>query len=320
MSLDSVTIIIRSVGERTESLCKKLILDQGVSEEAIFVIKEAPFSKALKVGLEVGLSEARPWTCCVDADLLLRRGSIHKMLERAESQPSNVCEIQGFILDKFFGGARTGGIHLYRTSLLVKVINSIPPEGSDIRPETYALNAMQRAGYPWGTVRELVGLHDFEQSYDDIFRKCFVQAHKHFRHVGLFVPFWRANSTNDFDYRVALTGFAEGIKHVGEVRINRYAQCFANGLQNFDLAPKHEILLKDWDLGDIEACIKTWVEPPEYWLEYPGGMYASGGGIISRGLAQYESHRASRSIRDSISLTLAWLLAGAGKKLSKHVG
>jgi hypothetical protein len=318
MTLDSVTIIIRSVGERTESLCRKLILDQGVSRESVFVIKKAPFSKAMEVGLEIGRAQKRPWTFCVDADLLLRPESIRNMIKNAERQPSNVCEIQGFILDKFFGGARMGGVHVYRTALLDRVINSIPPEGKNIRPETHALNAMHEAGYPWLTVKELVGLHDFEQAYKDIFRKCYVQAHKHLSHTELFIPFWRSKSNQDMDYHIALAGFAEGIKHYGEVFIDKRVDYLQKSMWGIEASPKNEIDLSKWDLDRIESMIHNWVEPEEYWEKYPGGILASSGSdVISSALEQYKWHRSrgSGSVIHSGKQVLSWLLTSAGKKL-----
>lgn len=319
MSLDSVTVVIRSVGERTESLCRKSILDQGVPEEAVFVINEAPFSKAMKVGFEIGISEKRPWTYCVDADLLLRPQSILNMIEHAERQPSNVCEIQGLILDKFFGGARMGGVHLYRTALLDTVIKLIPPEGNDIRPETHALNAMRAAGYPWLTVPELVGLHDFEQTYEDIYRKCFVHAHKNLGYSELFIPCWRSKSNQDMDYRFALAGFAEGIKHFGEVRIDKRAKYFQYVMQDLEARPKNEIDLSEWGFDRIESIIKEWVEPPEYWRKFPGGTLTNtGSGIFSRVIKKYKWHRNRSSVGDSGKLVLAWLLTSAGNKLQSR--
>ena len=319
MSLDSATIIIRSVSERTESLCRNLILEQGVPENVVFVINEAPFSKAMKVGFEIGISENRPWTFCVDADVLLRPGSVASLLAKAQKTSKNVCEIQGYVLDKFFGGARTAGNHLYRTSLLPQVIERIPPEGKDIRPETHALNSMRAAGYPWKTVPELVGLHDFEQTYEDIFRKCFVQAHKHLNHTELFIPFWRSKSNQDMDYQVALAGFAEGIKHFGEVRIDKRAEYFQESMKDLETSPKNAIDISEWDLDRIESMIQNWVEPPEYWEKYPGGMLAgSGTGIILRAFEQYKWHRGRGSVSTSSKQVLAWLLTGAGKKLRSN--
>lgn len=318
MSLDLVTIIIRSVGERTESLCRKLVLDQGVPKEAVFVINEAPFSKAMKVGFEIGISEKRPWTYCVDADLLLRPQSILNLIEHANKQPSNVCEIQGFILDKFFGGARKGGVHLYRTSLLNKVIELIPPEGKNIRPEAHTLNSMRAAGYPCITVKELVGLHDFEQTQEDIFRKCFVHAHKHIVYTDLFLPFWRSKSHDDLDYKIALAGFGEGIKHFGEVRIDKREKYFQETMHDLKATPKTEINLSDWNLERVECMINTWVEPPEYWKKFPDGkLVSSGASILSRALEKYKFHRTRASVSASGKQVIAWLLTGAGNKLRK---
>lgn len=318
MSINSATIIIRSVGERTQSLCKNLILDQGVSEEAVFVINQAPFSKALKVGFEIGLDEKKPWTFCVDADLLLRSRSILNMIEHAERQPSNVCELQGFVLDKLYGGARKGGIHLYRTSLLDKMIKCIPSEGKDIRPETYALNAMQAAGYPWLTVPELIGLHDFEQTYEDLYRKCFVHAHKHLCDTTFLIPYWRSKSKQDLDYQIALVGFAEGIRHFGEVRIDKRAEYFQKAMKDLEISPKHAMDLSEWNLDRIEFIIQNWVEPIEYWEKYPIGMLVnSGSGILSRVIGEYKWHRSRSSFRDSAKSIVARLLIGAGNRLRR---
>lgn len=318
MSLDSVTVVIRSVKERTESLCKKMILDQGVPKESIFVINEAPFSKAMKIGFEIGIAEKRPWTYCVDADLLLRPQSILNLIGHADKQPANVCEIQGFILDKFFGGARKGGVHLYRTSLLNKVIEFIPSEGKNIRPEAHTLNSMRAAGYPSLTVKELVGLHDFEQTHEDIFRKCFVHAHKHLGYTDLFLPFWRSKSHNDLDYKIALAGFGEGVKHFGEVRIDKREKYFQEAMRDLEVSSKMEIDLSEWSLERVESIINTWVEPPEYWKKFPGGILASSGtSILSRALEQYKWHRTRASISASGKQVIAWLLTGAGNKLKK---
>jgi hypothetical protein len=308
VSLNSTTIIIRSVRERTEALCKKLILEQGVPENAIHIINEAPFSKAMKVGFETGIAEKRPWTFCVDADLLLRPGSVLRMLQHAEKQPQNVCEIQGFVLDKFFGGARRGGVHLYRTSLLDKVIKEIPSEGIDIRPETYALTAMQRSGYPWHTVEELVGLHDFEQAHEDVFRKCFVQAHKHLNLTELFIPFWRSNSSLDIDYQVALAGYGEGIRHFGDVRIDNRAKYFLDAMLSLELNPKNDIAIDDWNLSRVESIITNWEEPSEYWEYFPTGMLIAKGNGISNAYQNYKWFRKNNSAKKSIKFIIKSLL------------
>lgn len=308
MSLDSATIIIRSVGERTESLCKKLILDQGVSEKAVFVVSEAPFSRSMKIGFEIGLDEKRPWTYCVDADLLLRPGSISSMINHAERQANNVCQVQGFILDKFFCRQRMGGVHVYRTALLDKVISLIPTHDVDIRPETYTLNLMRTKGYPWQTVEEVVGLHDFEQAYKDIFRKCFVHAHKHLSHAGMLIPYWRNKSREDLDYQMALVGFAEGVKHFGEVHIDTRREYFQMAMQLFDADEKKALSLDSWDLPYVESIYREWVFP----TNSPKKPFHS----IKMLYNEYRRHRIHRSLKSSGLLACAWLLTNIGNKLA----
>ncbi len=46
-SFNDTTVIIRSAGERTEQLCKKLILEQGVPELQVFVVREVPCSATI---------------------------------------------------------------------------------------------------------------------------------------------------------------------------------------------------------------------------------------------------------------------------------
>ncbi len=57
-----ITVVIRSVGERTELLCKKFVLTQGVPEENVFMIHEKPFSKAMKAGYQAGFEKGNVWT------------------------------------------------------------------------------------------------------------------------------------------------------------------------------------------------------------------------------------------------------------------
>src|SRR6056297_1819677 len=123
--VENVIVIIRAAGERTEELCKKLILEQGIAEEYVKIIHEVPFSAALKKSYELGIESGKKWTFCVDADVLLRPHSVRKLTELADKQPENVCEIQGYMMDKFFGGIRRGGVHLYRSSLLPLVLQNI---------------------------------------------------------------------------------------------------------------------------------------------------------------------------------------------------
>lgn len=219
---DQVTIIIRSVGERTETLCKKLILDQGVPEENVFVIRETPFSKAMRVGYQKGIDNGLKWTYCIDADVLMAEHAIRDMVRVANKQPDEVFTISARLVDKFFNFPRRVGNHLFRTSSLASMISNIAPyEKEGIRPETDAKNAIIEKGGIEHKIDDIIGLHDFEQHYEDIARKAYVHANKHTEYLGEFVPHWKENAAKDRDYKVALFGLSEGLKHVDNVKINK---------------------------------------------------------------------------------------------------
>ncbi len=76
----------------------------------------------------------------MDADVSVLPNAISGLLDVANKLAAEACEVQGLVLDKFFGVPRPAGNHLYRTSLLSKALGLIPPEAQDIRPENSTLN------------------------------------------------------------------------------------------------------------------------------------------------------------------------------------
>lgn len=315
--MDNVTIVIRSVGERTENVCKSLILSQNIPEENVFSIQEFPFSKALSAGFEIGLAEAKQWTVFVDADLLLRPRSIQKMVTAGNSLPENVCELHGYVLDKFFGGARVGGIHLYRTSLLELARGLIPDEGTNIRPESHVLRSMTDFGFPWRSIPQLVGLHDFEQSYQDVYRKCFVQAHKHAHLFDLFLNFWRDRAESDLDYRAALAGFSAGISHYGEVRIDKQADYFRKGVEHIGLEEKPPLQPGEWSAETVEHVIRHWREPDKYWDFFPDGVLSKRNTRLKRFLLSAK-FRTPRELRKMVLWRSSRFLLKLGQFIGKH--
>jgi hypothetical protein len=264
----NATIIIRSVGERTEQACKKLILEQGVKEEDVFVVREVPFSASMKRSFKIGIEQEKEWAFCIDADLLLRPRSIQKMIQFAESQKENVCEVQAFVLDKFFAGPRQAGNHLYRTSLLPEVLKRIPEEGTDIRPESYTLAKMKKDGYPFVKFPEIIGTHDDEQYNFDIYRKAFVQAVKHLDRAELLVTHWKNNLNHDPDYAVALQAFSDSIKNTTEVFINHEQNLYKEMFQQAGYLEKDPINLTLFTPESIERRIKTWTVPELYYKHH----------------------------------------------------
>lgn len=245
----NVTVIIRTVGERTTDLCYELIKKQ-IAEDNIHIINETPFTEAMRKTFEVGLRENRKWTFVVDADVLIRPGVIEEIVEYAETVDENVFEIEGKIIDKFLFSMnpREAGNHLYRTAFMKQALNYIPDPYEAIRPETYVRNKMNDIGYAFIKTNILTGLHDFEQYYKDIYRKCFIQAKKHKDRVIKILPVWKGKSLYDDDFKVAIAGFDAGLNYSGKVSISSN-ELFL--LKYNDV--KKELNLKEKNLlGDID--------------------------------------------------------------------
>lgn len=237
----NVTVIIRTVGERTTGLCHELIKKQ-IAEENIHIISETPFTEAVRKTFEVGLRENRKWTFVVDADVLIRPGVIDEIVEYAETVDENVFEIEGKIIDKFVFSLnpREAGNHLYRTVYMNKALEFIPDPLQSIRPETHVKDAMKTIGYPWQVIDLFIGYHDYEQFYSDIYRKCFIQAKKHNGYVLQLLPKWKKLSESDADFLIAAAGFEAGNKWQGQVAIDK----------NSDFTVEFEEIMKAYSIEE----------------------------------------------------------------------
>jgi hypothetical protein len=216
----AIYVVIRSVSERTTDACQRLV-ELEIPTDHISIIFESPFSNALKKGCEIGMDKNFPWTLFIDADVLLRENAITTLLQHATKSPDHYSETHGLILDKFLNTAKPAGARLYRTSLLEKAIEFIPVEGTDLRPEYHMLNQMNENGHPWLGIGYICGLHDYEQSFQDIFRKFYVHAHKHSDRINDLLPYFRVKAQSDPDFQVALWGLAAGIASINDVRIDK---------------------------------------------------------------------------------------------------
>jgi hypothetical protein len=208
---DQVTIIIRSVGERTEQLCYEC-LKAEVPASNITIVREIPFSAALRKSYRVGIREGRPWTLCIDADVLVRPGAVTALLQAAEQEPPTCFEIQGMVEDKLFGCVRSAGNRLYRTRLLNLALQHIPDERESQRPETSTVKAMASEGYLWVLTKLFMGTHDYEQYYRDLYRKGLIHAQKHEPQIPHLKLLWESRAKEDADCKVLLLGLEEGVR------------------------------------------------------------------------------------------------------------
>jgi hypothetical protein len=192
-----------------------------VDRTAIFTVREVPFSAAVAAAFRVGIEQGRPWLLCIDADVLPIARGIRALLEARSGLSSDCIEVQGLVHDKFFNITRPAGNHLYRTTLVKRALALIPNEGTSLKPESDMLRELASRGRPSLQSSVVVGAHDFEQYYRDIFRTNFLQARKHHNHLDYLVGYWNALAARDPDFRVALAGLEAGLNHEGAMLVDQ---------------------------------------------------------------------------------------------------
>jgi hypothetical protein len=206
---NDLSIVIRSVGERTTDASRAL-LEAACPGAPLTVINETPFSRAIRKGFETGIEMQRRWTLVMDADVLVRAAFIEEATAYMRELDDGVFVLQGLVFDKIFNLLRPAGNHLYSTSLLKTALDGIPEEGDSIRPESSTIDRMVELGHPFIQRDLFAGLHDYEQNYIDIAKKCFVQAHKHGVFVDEVWPQWETRKKNDPDFEAAILGVEAG--------------------------------------------------------------------------------------------------------------
>lgn len=256
--MNSAVFVVRSVGERTEQACVASLIAAGVPAHAVRVVKEAPFSQALARSFEIGLESGCKWTFCVDADMVFRSGAIATLLARAELMEPSGLGVNSLMLDKFTIAIRTAGPHLYRTQHLAKALELLRASGQSIRPETALKHAMQRDGHAWHLLPFVSGIHDFEQGYEDIFRKCYVHANKHLLHLPRLLPLWRELSEKDLDFRVAIEGAAFGIRERHAVTIDKRLTHVSEAWQSLGIAEKAPLQVQGLNPSVVDALLDSW--------------------------------------------------------------
>lgn len=227
-TVNDITLVLRSSGERTEVACLN-ILDEIFGLD-VQVIRAVPFSEALRQSLIAGVEKGKTLTFIVDADVLLSKEGVLQLLEYMNARP-HLFEAQGEVMDKFFMVPRAGGVHLYRTAFIPEALQFIPESTASLRPETSMIKAMEKAGKPQGQTSILVGLHDFEQDYEKIFRTAWFHSRKHhYLYRKYFLDEWRKRRY-DADYKIALAGLSQGL--VSRKQVYADISCFSSELSTF---------------------------------------------------------------------------------------
>lgn len=220
---ERVCCVMRSVGERTAQSCRTLLGDQVGGIEHVVTVGSKPFPETLADSLRAGLAAGKAWTLCLDADVLPFPGAVAALVAEADRLERSIFEVQPVVFDRFFGGWRPAGVHLYRTDHLSRALSVLEAMESSIRPEAALLNQMATEGLAWKQSALQFGLHDFEQASRDIYRKCFVHARKHADLRPALERYWLSRQATAPDFVVALAGLAAGGAHAGPIELDARA-------------------------------------------------------------------------------------------------
>jgi hypothetical protein len=174
---------------------------------------------------------------------------------------------------------------------------------------------MRKAGFPWLEVPLVLGLHDSEQYLRDVYRKCFVHAHKHAQYAELLLDIWRQGASRDPDFQVALRAFADGVQHAGPVHIDVRQSCFSVGLEELGLQEKPPIDLDQWNGQRLESVIDAWIPAPSFERYFPlpdalGGPAAR----LSRGQRIQLAFRRKGAVKGALDVA-GTVLQGLGRRL-----
>ena len=247
--MDKLAVIVRTAGERTFPACSALLRSE-IAGVCIDVASERPFEATLRRSYEIGIARNTKWTMTLDADVLVRAGALRTFIQEAERLPEHFLQIEGLVHDKLTGLFRKAGHRIYRTRHLRKALEALPAPGLEARPEYATLQRMQECGFPSREINLVVGIHDYEQFYGDIYRKAFVHANKHQVWLAEMVNRWRKNAASDPDFRIALRGLCDGLMSTGVASLDtrKHSAAAAAALRDLTMKEK-DPLPEDFPAG-----------------------------------------------------------------------
>jgi len=261
-----ITVVIREAGERTAELCHRIVAAQ-VLPGSVTVVSERPFAAAHEKSVRIALAQRRQWSVFLDADVLLRRDALRRMVEELESCTHTFYMMNFLVLDRGFGGPAYG-VHCYRTELFGKAVKFMKVAWQDQRPETRLCKEMAKRGIPTILSRTIVGLHDYEQYYRDLYRKVFVRAAKFPKRVEYMSKRLRCAYATEPESRVMMWGLVDGVLYAKEnaiapLDIEYYQEKSMAALRMLGLAERDPLNDADYHVPIVDM-INSFVPDKDY--------------------------------------------------------
>jgi len=213
------TVIIRHRGERTLPLIRQ-ILEQSRYFNVIEVSSNA-FHQTLEESLELALTLSDPWVIMLDGDVIPSPFLLKNLVKKTMKMDKKTFVVVPNVFDKSFLMTRKAGIHIYNQSYLNLMINKFDKIADEDRPETKLNLMMQECGYKMCSSNIVIGLHDFEQYYKDLWLKGYVFSKKSQYWVKKCIDDWRKKSEKDLDYLALLDGYTFGLTQKLPINLRR---------------------------------------------------------------------------------------------------
>jgi len=224
-------IFIRSVGERTENLCLQSCLSSNIDREHIHIIKNfIPATKAYERMFHLANQFRYDYYLGIDADIILKN-DWYEILSQTISKIHNddYFVFSFYIIDKFLGRIDRGN-HFYfgkYTHKALEVLNA--NTCNTLKPESYLVNFINAKT---DVFDEVIGYHGYEQYYQDIFYRFWLQYkrnHSDQIRIQLFVDKY----ANDNDYKVARAGWNKSKREIVD-------NILCNRLKIKKISPNHD--------------------------------------------------------------------------------
>lgn len=266
LSEEELTVVLRSIGERTTAACERL-LEQQVPSECLHRVEDLSIPESVLRPYEIGVAENRPWTVVVDADVLPRPDMLKTLLNAGRRESDSVFAVESRVRDKFYGGDRIAGNTLYRTDQLETALE-IGRQADDEagRPETAVIRLMAERGHELRHASSVIAVHDYEQYYADVYRTAHSYVNNHEHYVPILRSHWERHAPDDGDFRVMLAA-ADRARGSGAKNAN-YSERFDNDevwdlLDDIGLSEKDELDPEAVSPDRIERLCKA-SPPPEF--------------------------------------------------------
>lgn len=267
-------VVVRSAGERTAKVCADIAAMQVGQTGKTIVIEERPFARSLERSIDIAIQSGCEYAVFLDGDVLLRKNAFQIFTREVKNWPMKWYKMNCCIMDYAFAGPTYGGAHIYRVAYLRNAWVHVQDSYRAQRPETFVAMRMAGSGYPTILRKDIVGVHDYEQYYKDMYRKCFVRACKFNRRIGFMLERCLTGIEGDPTRRVMLRGFLDGLAYwpsgqLAPLDVFWYEERSADVVRKLGLQEKGELTGLDEDFAD--AIIDSFVpdrlyEENRHWI------------------------------------------------------